>query len=79
MKQFVEAFQNMGLEYFAEGANFVMVKVEDALGKFTAMQKCGVIVRPNVGYGLPDWLRITIGRPEQNERCIRELSKLVHK
>lgn len=79
MKQFVEAFQNMSLEYFAEGANFVMVKVEDALGKFTEMQKCGVIVRPNVGYGLPDWLRITIGLPEQNERCIRELSKLVHK
>lgn len=37
------------------------------------MQKRGVIVRPNVGYGLPDWLRITIGTPEQNARCIEEL------
>ena len=54
-----------------------MVKVADAPKKFLEMQKRGVIVRPNVGYGLPDWLRITIGKPEQNERCIEELSRLV--
>ena len=64
-------------ELFSEGGNFVMVKVEDASGKFVQMQKRGVIVRPNVGYGLPDWLRITIGKPEQNERCIEELKKLL--
>ncbi len=74
-KQFVEAFEKLGLEYFSDGANFVMVKVENAPGVFVEMQKRGVIVRPNVGYGLPDWLRITIGKPEENERCIAELSK----
>lgn len=72
-RQFEKAFQEMGLQYFSEGGNFVMVKVEDAPGKFVEMQKRGVIVRPNVGYGLPDWLRITIGTPEQNQRCIQEL------
>ena len=76
-KQFEKAFGELGLEYFSEGGNFVMVKVEDASGKFVQMQKRGVIVRPNVGYGLPDWLRITIGKPEQNERCIEELKKLL--
>ena len=76
-KQFVEAFEKLGLEYFSDGANFVMVKVADAPQKFVEMQKRGVIVRPNVGYGLPDWLRITIGKPEQNERCIGELAKLL--
>ena len=76
-KQFEKAFEELGLEYFSDGANFVMVKVADAPKKFVEMQKRGVIVRPNVGYGLPDWLRITIGKPEQNERCIEELSKLV--
>ena len=74
-KQFEKAFQEMGLEYFSDGANFVMVKVENATQKFVEMQKRGVIVRPNVGYGLPDWLRITIGKPEQNERCIAELAR----
>ena len=74
---FEKAFEELGLEYFSDGANFVMVKVADAPKKFVEMQKRGVIVRPNVGYGLPDWLRITIGKPEQNERCIEELSRLV--
>lgn len=77
MKQFAEAFDKFGLQHFQQGGNFVMVKVEDALGKFAQMQKQGVIVRPNVGYGLPDWLRITVGKPEQNERCIDELKKLL--
>ena len=74
-KQFVEAFEKLGFEYYSDGANFVMVKVENAPDVFVQMQKRGVIVRPNVGYGLPEWLRITIGKPEQNERCIDELSK----
>ena len=72
-KQYEKAFEEMGLEYFSEGGNFIMVKVADAPAKFVQMQKRGVIVRPNVGYGLPDWLRITIGTPEQNARCIEEL------
>lgn len=77
MKQLLDAFNAMGVECFAEGGNFVMIKVADALSKFTTLQKCGIIVRPNVGYGLPDWLRITIGKPEQNQRLIEELKKLI--
>lgn len=77
MRQFAEAFDRLGLEHFEQGANFVMVKVENALGMFAQLQKCGIIVRPNVGYALPDWLRITIGKPEQNERCISEIEKLI--
>ena len=73
--EFEEAFEKLGFEYFSDGANFVMVKVENAPDVFVQMQKRGVIVRPNVGYGLPDWLRITIDTPEGNARCIEELSK----
>lgn len=77
MKQFVEAFEKLGLTYFAQGGNFVMVKLDDALEKSRALQRVGVIVRPNVGYALPEWLRITIGKPEQNQRCLEELQKLL--
>ena len=77
-RQFVEAFETMGLEYFSDGGNFVIVRMEDAVGNFVQLQKRGVIVRPNVGYGLPDWLRITIGKPEQNARCIAEIGRLIH-
>ncbi len=74
-KQFEDGFEKLGLEYFSDGANFVMVRTQNAPEVFVQMQKRGVIVRPNVGYGLPEWLRITIGLPEENARCLEELAK----
>jgi histidinol-phosphate aminotransferase len=38
------------------------------------MQKLGVIVRPMGGYQLPEWIRISIGTPKENERCLKALS-----
>ena len=76
-KQLEEAFEKQGLEYISEGGNFIMVKVADAVKKFDTLQRAGVIVRTNVGYGLPDWLRITIGREEENARFLSEFSRLV--
>jgi histidinol-phosphate aminotransferase len=34
------------------------------------MQKQGVIVRPMGGYQLPEWVRISIGTPKENKRCL---------
>jgi histidinol-phosphate aminotransferase len=33
-----------------------------------------VIVRPVASYGLPEWLRVTVGTPEQNERLLKEFA-----
>lgn len=75
--QIEKRFGELGLEYISEGGNFIMVKVSDALKKFDALQRAGVIVRPNVGYGLPDWLRITIGTEAENDRFLSEFSRLL--
>ena len=32
-----------------------------------------MIVRPIAGYGLPEWLRVSIGLPEENARFIDAL------
>jgi histidinol-phosphate aminotransferase len=37
--------------------------------------KQGVIVRPVGNYGLPQWLRITIGLPEENAAFLAALEK----
>jgi histidinol-phosphate aminotransferase len=29
------------------------------------------------GYGLPEWLRISIGTPEENTRCIAALREVL--
>lgn len=78
-KQLTSAFETMGLEYVSSYGNFVLVKVgedNDAGNRVNlALLKQGVIVRPVGNYGLPQWLRITIGLPEENARFIEALKK----
>lgn len=76
-KQIEARFDALGLEYISEGGNFIMVKVDDALKIFDTLQRAGIIVRTNVGYGLANWLRITIGTEEENARFLEEFSRLV--
>ena len=44
---------------------------------FSDMQKLGVIVRPMGGYQLPEWIRISIGTPKENERCLKALKAVL--
>lgn len=78
-QQFVEAFEQMGLEYVPSYGNFVLVKVGDDAGAGArvnlALLKQGVIVRPVGNYGLPQWLRISIGLPQENAVLIAALTK----
>ena len=39
--------------------------------------RVGLIVRPVAGYGLPEYLRISIGLPRENDRLLRELPALL--
>jgi len=41
---------------------------------FNALQRHGLIVRPMASYGMPEWLRITVGTKAQNERLLAELA-----
>ncbi|MBP1207829.1 histidinol-phosphate aminotransferase [Duganella sp. 1411] len=78
-QQFIEAFKQLGLEYVPSYGNFVLVKVGDdpAAGSRVnlSLLKQGVIVRPVGNYGLPEWLRISIGLPQENAVLIAALTK----
>jgi histidinol-phosphate aminotransferase len=78
-RQFVEAFEELGLAYVPSYGNFVLVKVgadEGAGARINlALLKQGVIVRPVGNYGLPQWLRISIGLPQENAIFIAALKK----
>ena len=78
-KQFTEVFDALGLEYVPSYGNFVLVKVGDDAGAGArvnlALLKQGVIVRPVGNYGLPQWLRISIGLPQENATFIEALKK----
>jgi histidinol-phosphate aminotransferase len=70
---FKRAFRDLKLECVPSFANFILVRVGDGQRVFEAMQEQGVIVRPMGGYQLPEWIRISIGTPQENERSLRAL------
>jgi histidinol-phosphate aminotransferase len=46
---------------------------------FEAMQRQGVITRPMGGYQLPEWIRISVGTPSENERSLTALKMALNK
>lgn len=80
-RQLIQAFDAMGLEYVPSYGNFVLVRVgsDDGAGARVNLEllKLGVIVRPVGNYGLPQWLRVSIGLPEENAAFIDALKKVL--
>ena len=77
LKFYARAFRKLRLEFIPSSANFILVRVGEGQRVFDQMQKQGVIVRSMSGYQLPDWIRITVGTPKQNKRCLEALRKAV--
>ena len=65
-----EQFSAMKLKYIPSAGNFVFVNVGDGPTVFKKMLARKIIVRPLRGYNLPEWIRVTVGTVEQNEKCI---------
>jgi histidinol-phosphate aminotransferase len=62
------------LSYIPSHGNFVSFRMKDAPGVFQRLLRAGVIVRPIAGYGMPDFLRVSIGLPEENQRFLDSLA-----
>ncbi len=75
MAQITEALAELGLEWIPSAGNFVTFKVGDSAMVNAALLRQGVIVRPIGGYGMPEWLRVSIGLPEENARFIAALKQ----
>lgn len=71
------ALRERGLEFVPSYANFLLIKVREGDRIFRDMLKQGVIVRAMTSYKLPDWVRISIGTPAQNKRCIAVLDSVL--
>jgi len=73
MQQLADGFKALGLPIVPSVGNFVLVKVGAAMKVYQALLERGVIVRPVGNYGLPEWLRVTTGLPEENARLLQVL------
>ena len=80
-EQLTQAFDQLQLTYLPSAGNFVLVKVgdDDQAGARINLEllKRGIIVRPVGNYGLPQWLRISIGLPQENAAFIDALKAIL--
>jgi histidinol-phosphate aminotransferase len=73
MEQIVAGLKRLGLTHIPSHGNFVSFRLADAARTNEKLLRQGVIVRPIAGYGLPDWLRVTIGSEGENARFLAAL------
>ena len=78
LRQITAGLKRLGLAYIPSFANFVSFRVKDAAGVFQRLLGQGVIVRPIAGYGLPDYLRVSIGLESENGRFLASLEQALH-
>jgi histidinol-phosphate aminotransferase len=78
MKQLTTGFASLGLEWIPSSGNFVSVKVGDGGRVFRQLLERGVIVRPVAGYGMPEYLRVSIGLETENQRLLETLAAVLH-
>jgi histidinol-phosphate aminotransferase len=69
--------ERLGLECVPSWANFLMVKVGNGVRVYEALLRLGVIVRPIGFYGFPEYVRVTVGLPEENERFAAALREVL--
>jgi histidinol-phosphate aminotransferase len=70
-------FRRLGLSWIPSHGNFVSFKVGQGEEIFRRLLKHGVIVRPIASYGMPEYLRVTIGTEAENARFLSALETVL--
>lgn len=72
-----ERLQEAGVNVPLTNGNFIYLEMDEDANAFSQrMQAEGVIVRSLVPWGIPNGIRVTIGRPEENEAFVRAFKKV---
>ena len=73
MEQLTQGFMRLGITYIPSFGNFVSFRIGNATGMYQSLLKQGVIVRPVANYGMPEYLRVSIGLEAENTRFLQAL------
>ena len=77
MEQITVGLKRLGFSFIPSCGNFLTFKLDDAAAVNQKLLKQGVIVRPLGGYGMAEWLRVTIGTEAENLRFLEALDQAV--
>jgi histidinol-phosphate aminotransferase len=68
----------LGLEYVPTQANFLLVRMpRPGQEVYQEMLRRGVIIRAMDAYGFPDYIRVNMGLPAENERFLQALQQVL--
>ncbi len=78
LAQLEEGLERLGLRWIPSVGNFVTVLLDRPASEVDlALLRQGVITRPVENYGLKGGLRISVGLPEENARCLAALEAVL--
>ncbi len=73
----VQALEQIGFACIPSATNFILFRVgPKASETVQALLKRGIIVRHMQGWDLPDYVRVTIGLPQENQAFIQALNQI---
>ena len=68
-----------GIEYVPSQGNFILLRVGSGRAVFQQLMRRGVIVRPVDNYQLPEWIRVSIGLPWENDVFLGHLLEIARR
>lgn len=77
MAQITQGLQQLGLEYIPSYGNFVSFRIGDGAGMYRRLLELGVIVRPVASYDMAEYLRVSIGTQQENEKFLAALQQAI--
>ncbi len=80
MARLQEEVKRLGCQPYDSHTNFMLINTfRDASEVYEFMLHKGVIIRSMAAYGFPEYIRITIGTPEENQRFLSAFSQVLEK
>jgi histidinol-phosphate aminotransferase len=73
MARITGGLNKLGLSFIPSYGNFVSFRIGSATAMYQRLLKRGVIVRPVGNYGMPEYLRVSIGLESENEKFLTAL------
>lgn len=74
LEYYYKEFERLGLRYIPSSGNFLLVEIgiDSSFAELEFLKK-GIVIRNGEEFGLPKWLRISVGKPEENQKVIEAL------
>jgi histidinol-phosphate aminotransferase len=78
LKQLADGFKRLGVNFIPSAGNFISFDAgNDAVGLYQRLLDLGVIVRPIGVYEMPNYLRVSVGLADENEKFLVALEQLI--